>query len=198
MIAPVGMIDDRGGLDHLGPEFLTWLWWRADEDPGFTHADGQEVFVLVDEHLEFRGERAASRRTVLRAGAPSASVEARAALRSGKMLVAARLILARGEHESAFTLRSEDMDVSGLKLPQPSEPKGMSPQERLAEGIENLERFWDDLDLCYATFLDRRTGEAWPEDVEKMRTWSARPSQDEGGVPRRLVIDDDIARPRTE
>ena len=198
MIAPVGMIDDRGGLDHLGPEFLTWLWWRADEDPGFTHADGQEVFVLVDEHLEFRGERAASRRTVLRAGAPSASVEARAALRSGKMLVAARLILARGEHESAFTLRSEDMDVSGLKLPQPSEPKGMSPQERLAEGIETLERFWDDLDLGYATCLHRRTGEAGPEDVEKMRTGSARPSQDEGGVPRRLVIDDDIARPRTE
>ena len=101
-----------GGLDYIGPEFLTWLWWRSDEEPRFVQADGTEVFVHVDEHLEFRGERAASRRTVLRAGLPGASMDARAALRSGKLVFAARLLLARGEDEVRFTLRAEDLEVS--------------------------------------------------------------------------------------
>ena len=119
MIAPVDLRGARGGLDYLGPEFLTWLWWRADTDPRFEHPDGAEVFVHVDEHLEFSGERAAARRTVLKTGAPGASMDARAALRSGKLLVAARLIFARGEEEWRFTLRAEDLDVSSLRLPKP-------------------------------------------------------------------------------
>ena len=61
MIAPVRAVDDRGGMDYLGPEFLTWLWWRADADPCFRHADQVEVFIHFDEHLEFRGERSAAR-----------------------------------------------------------------------------------------------------------------------------------------
>lgn len=184
MIAPIRIQDDRGGLDHLGPEFLTWLWWRSESSPGFTHPDGTEVFLHVDDHLEFRGERAASKRTVLRAGAPSASMESRAALRSGKLLVAARLLLARGEDEVAFTLKAEDMDVSGLKLPKPSEAKSMGPRERLEGQLEAFDRFWEDLDLCYAAFLETRTSDDWDGQLELIRTWCERPSQDEGGLTR--------------
>jgi len=188
MIAPVRPVDDRGGLEHLGPEFLTWLWWRSDEDPGFTHPDGGEVFVHVDEHLEFKGEQAASRRTVLRTGSPSASMEARAALRSGKLLVAARLLFARDDDEVAFTLRAEDLEVSGLKLPTDSSlgkgGKPQGPRERLEGALDTFDRFWADLDLCFATFLDVRTADVWEDEVLKIRAWCARPSQDEGGLGR--------------
>ena len=34
MIRPVDRpVDERGGMDYLGPEFLTWLWWRASVAP---------------------------------------------------------------------------------------------------------------------------------------------------------------------
>ena len=76
MIRPVGQeVDERGGMDYLGPEFLTWLWWRARVEPEFRHKDGTSVFVHVDEFMEFRGERAAARKTVLRSGMPAASAE---------------------------------------------------------------------------------------------------------------------------
>lgn len=176
MIAPIQMPDDRGGLDFLGPEFLTWLWWRADAEPCFKHEDGTEVFLHFDEHLEFRGERAAARRVTLRAGMPGASMEARAALRSGKVLVAARILLARGEEESRFTLRAEDLDISGLKLPA---PEGDSPEERLGACLDAQGSFLDDLDLCLLTFLRRRLSSAWDEDVAAIRAWSLAPSQDE-------------------
>jgi len=173
MIARMQPADDRGGLDHLGPEFLTWLWWRAEQGGAFTRPDEGDVFVHVEEHLEFRGERAAARRTVLRAGSPSASGEARAALQSGKLLTAARLSMARGEEEYAFTLRALDLQVSGLRLPAPSEPKAPA-RERLEEALGRLDAFWDDLDLCYATFLERRTDPGrWAEDVAAIRAWSA-------------------------
>ena len=170
MIAPNRPVDDRGGLDYLGPEFLTWLWWRSLTDPCFTHEDGTSVYIHFDEHLEFRGERAAARRTILRAGMPSASLEARAALKSGKTLVAARLLMARGEEEIQFTLRAEDLDISGLKLPA---PEGDTPEDRVQALLDSQEQFLDDLDLCLSTFLAARLGEGWEGDVEKMRQLSS-------------------------
>ncbi len=179
MIAPTPVADDRGGLDYLGPEFLTWLWWRAEAEPRFVHADGTELFVHVDEHLEFRGERAAARRTVLRAGAPGASMDARAALRSGKHLVRARLLFARGEEEVLFTLRAEDLEASAIRLPAPSEARSGGPRDRLEHGLEALERFWADLDLCFARFLEVRTSDQWDAERRRVTSWAAGPSPDE-------------------
>lgn len=181
MIAPrapasAAPADDRGGLDFLGPEFLTWLWWRAAQAPGFTHPDGTEVFVHLDEHLELRGERAAARRTVLRSGVPGASAEARAALKSGKTLVAARVLLVRGEEERRVTIKAEDLEFSGLKLPAP-EPG--PARERLEQSLEALVRAEADLDLCFQTFLDVRLSPAWPAEVLRIRAWVATPSEDE-------------------
>lgn len=165
-----------GGVEYLGPEFLTWLWWRGDVDPCFRHEDGTEVFVHFDEHLEFRGERAAARRTVLRSGMPGASMEARAALRSGKNLVAARLLLARGEDEMRFTLKAENLEVSGLRLPA---PEGDTREDRLLACLDGQEQFLADLDLCLATFLSVRCAPAWEQELERIREWGEAPSPDE-------------------
>ena len=176
MIARPDVPDDRGGLDYLGPEFLTWLWWRAEVQPEFTHEDDSAFFVHFDEHLEFRGERSAARRTLLRAGMPGASMEARAALRSGKVLVSARVLIAHGEDEVRVTLRAEDLDVSGLRLPA---PEGDTAQERLVACLEAQERVRADLDCCLRAFLDVRCGAAWEQELARIRAWGAEPSQDE-------------------
>ncbi len=179
MIAPANSLQqpgDRGGLDFLGPEFLTWLWWRADVDPCFEHEDGAKVFIHFDEHLEFRGERSAARRVTLRTGMPGASMEARAALRSGKMLYSARILLARGEEEVRFTLRAEDLDISGMRLPA---PEGDTLQDRRAACLDAQDQFLTDLDLCLQTFLGVRCSNAWDDEAAKMRAWGLAPSQDE-------------------
>ena len=119
-------LDERGGMDWLGPEFLTWLWWRAGVEPEFVEktlggrvgrGDPASLYVHVDEFLELRGERAAARKTSLRAGMPGASAEGKVALRHGKVVTAARLLFARGEEETSLTLKAEDLDLSSVKLP---------------------------------------------------------------------------------
>ena len=168
--------DEPGGMEYLGPEFLTWLWWRAEVEPCFRHEDGTEVYIHFDEHLEFRGERAAARRTVLRAGMPGASMEARAALRSGKNLVAARILLARGEDEVRFTLRAENLEVSGLRLPA---PEGDTRMDRLQACLDAQEQFLADLDLALATFLKVRCTSLWESELALIRSWGEAPSPDE-------------------
>ena len=177
MIRPTGQpVDERGGMDYLGPEFLTWLWWRARVEPEFRHRDGTSVFVHVDEYMELRGERAAARRTVLRSGMPAASAEGKVALRHGKVVTAARLLFARGEEETALTLKAEDLDVSAARLPA---PEGESSEERLAASLASVRRMYEDLDLCYSTFLEERTSERWEKSATAIRSWAASPSEEE-------------------
>ncbi len=177
MIRPADRpVDERGGMDWLGPEFLTWLAWRSVTDPHFSSPDGTEIWLHLDEHLELRGERAAARRTTLRAGSPAASAEAKVALRHGKVVTAARWILARGEEETTFTLRAEDLDVSSCRLPTPD---GDDAEDRLAHSLAAARRVWQGIDVCYAAFLDVRCSSRWDSEVARVRAWVESPSDEE-------------------
>ncbi len=177
MIRPMDRpVDERGGMDYLGPEFLTWLWWRSTTAPEFVHPDGTAVYVHVDEYLELRGERAAARRTVLRSGMPAASAEGKVALRHGKVVTAARILLARGEEEVALTVRGEDLDLSAAKLPA---SEGADPEERLTASLDAVERLYADLDLCFAAFLAARCSDGWDSEAARVRAWAGAPSEEE-------------------
>ena len=176
-------IDERGGMDWLGPEFLTWLWWRAGVTPDFAElskaggrGEATTLYVHVDEFLELKGERAAARRTSLRSGMPGASAEGKVALRHGKVVTAARLLFARGEEETALTLKAEDLDLSSVKLPSID---SADAEERLASSLAAARRVYDDVDLLYRTFLDVRLSDRWDAEMRVMRAWVAAPSEEE-------------------
>ena len=178
-------LDERGGMDWLGPEFLTWLWWRAGVSPEFVEktlggkagrGDPASLYVHVDEFLELRGERAAARRTSLRAGMPGASAEGKVALRHGKVVTAARLLFARGEEETSLTLKAEDLDLSSVKLPGID---SADAEERLAASLSAARRVYDDVDLCFRAFLEIRCTDRWEAESEKMRAWVGAPSDEE-------------------
>ena len=97
-----------------------------------------------------------------------------------KLLVAARLVVARGEEERRVTLKAEDLDFSGVKLPA---PEAGPARERLEASLEALERLEADLDLCLKTFLALRTSPAWADEVTRIRAWVAGPSEDERSAP---------------
>jgi hypothetical protein len=182
MIRPANRpLDDRGGLDWFGAEFLTWLWWRSVTAPEFRRPASQpgapaSVYVHFDDHLELRGERAAAKKTTLRSGAPAASAEGRAALRSGKAATAARVILARGEEEVTLTIRAEDLDVSAARLPAGD---ASDPEERLAESLSAARRAYEDLDACFQAFLDVRCSDRWHSEAAAIRAWARSPSPEE-------------------
>jgi hypothetical protein len=168
-------------MDYLGPEFLTWLWWRASVRPEFRHADGTAVYVHFDEYLELRGERGAARRTVLRSGMPAASAEGKVALRNGKTVSAARVLVARGERETALTIRAEDLDLSAVRLPAPEADTAL---DRLTASLDAVERLSEDVDLCFAEFLAVRCSERWEAEAAAVRAWAESPSEEERSARR--------------
>jgi hypothetical protein len=169
-------------MDYLGPEFLTWLWWRASVRPEFRGPDGTPVYVHFDEYLELRGERAAARRTTLRSGMPAASAEGKAALRHGKTVSAARVLVARGEQETSLTIRAEDLDLSAVRLPA---PEGETWIDRLASSLDAVERLSEDVDLCFAEFLAVRCSDRWESEAAQVRAWAHSPSDEERSITRR-------------
>ena len=112
--------DPRGGVDFLGPEFLTWLWWRSEQTGGRFDlpAPAGTVDVWVDDRLAFRQPSDTKITAVMTGENPAHTLEARAALAGGKVVQDLRLGVRRDEREFHVTLRSPSLDVGGLKMPQ--------------------------------------------------------------------------------
>jgi hypothetical protein len=177
MIRPTNRpVDERGGMDWLGPEFLTWLWWRASTDPAFVDRAGDRFFVHVEEFLELRGERGAARKTTLRAGMPGASAEGKVALRNGKVVTGARLLVAHGEDETTLTVRAEDLDLSSVRPPA---PEGDRMEDRTAATLVAIRRAYADVDACFSAFLDVRCSPRWEAEAERVRAFARAPSEEE-------------------
>ena len=152
----------------LGEEFLTWLWYRAEEHGGtFRMADGREIGAALDRHLEFRDDLSDARLSVRALGA-TRSAEASAALRTGKRLSRAHLLLGEGEHVYEMTLDAGTLDLGTLK-PPPKEPGA----EDLESDILRLTGAGELVDLLFQLFLETRLAPEWTTTVlPDMRRWA--------------------------
>ncbi|MEZ5964356.1 MAG: hypothetical protein R3F56_10965 [Planctomycetota bacterium] len=115
-------MSDRGDHAFLGEEFLTWLWYRLETVGGdFDIGEGRHVAVAMDDFLAFAPRDDDETEQTLRKGTPTHSQEARAALRNGRRLRKAKLVVAEGPMQFGATLDGTTMCLSGIKLPDDSE-----------------------------------------------------------------------------
>ena len=117
------MSDERVELPHLGPEFLSWLWYAVEREVGTIDLGGElgRVDVWVDDRIAFRSREEDKPRTVLTGESPAHSLEARAALAGGKLVRELRLGLRRQEREYLVTLSGPSLQLKAAKLPPPGE-----------------------------------------------------------------------------
>ena len=106
-------------VPHLASEFYLWLWWASEQRESMFDlgADVGQVVVWVDDRLAFRNANDLRATAVLTGEAPAASLEAKAALRGGKVLHEVRIGIRRDDREHILTLSGPAMDVKQLKLP---------------------------------------------------------------------------------
>jgi len=151
----------------LGEEFLTWLWYRAEEHGGvYPLPDGREIGAALDRHLEFRDDLSDARLSV-RALGVTRSAEASAALRTGKRLTRAHLLLGEGEHVYEMTLDAATLDLGTLKPP----PREAGDQE-IESDILRVIGAGELVDQLYQIFLEARLSPEWNTTVlPDMRRW---------------------------
>lgn len=157
-------------LDHLGNEFLVWLWHQLqNEGDTIPLADGSDVAVMVAKTLTLDCPRGETGRDSLTDDSPTRLPEAFRALQSGKLPRKAGLILVRHGAQYELTIQAESLAVSGAALPKPEER--LEPYEAKSARIDGLRHFAQTLDLLFDAYRARKTGQAWAEEVGRIKKW---------------------------
>jgi len=158
----------------LGEEFLTWLWFRWETAGGeFTLSGGRVVGIALDDLLTFAAPSDDETEQTLRHGLPTRTAEARTALQCGRRLRKARLLIAEGNRQWSATLDAQNMQLSGVKLPEDAE-EVESEADRTADRAANWLSLQELLQALYAKFLGERLAEGYlQKGAEKQAQWMA-------------------------
>lgn len=159
---------------HIASEFYLWLWYTSETTGGTMALGGEhgEVTFWVDDRLAFRGSGEEKVTAVLTGEAPSTTLEARAALRGGKVLRDLKLALRREDREYAVTLRGPGIDLAGAKLP--ALVKGGDVAESVYERMFLYEELHWMIGALFRRFAEERAGAGWEESlVPALRRWVA-------------------------
>jgi hypothetical protein len=158
----------------LGEEFLTWMWFRWETDGGeFRLAGGRVVGVALDDLLTFAPPSEDETEQTLRHGLPTRTAEARTALRQGRRLRKARLLLAEGPRQWSATLDAQAMQLSAVKLPEDAE-EVESEADRTADRAANWLALQELLQGLYTLFLKERLAAGYlQQGGEQQAAWMA-------------------------
>lgn len=167
-------MSDATSFGFLGEEFLTWLWYRLETEGGdFDLGDGHVVGVSLDDFLAFAPRDDDETEHTLRKGVPSRSSSARAALRAGRRLRRAKLVLAKGELQWSFVLDASCMGLRSIKLPDDDE-EAEGPAERSLDRAANFLLLHELVTRLYREFLRvRLRREYLGSDGERQAAWMA-------------------------
>jgi hypothetical protein len=145
----------------LGEEFLTWLWFRWESDGGeFQLPGGRVVGIAIDDFLTFAAPSDDETEQTLRHGLPTRTEEARTALRQGRRLRRARLIVAEGSRQWTVTVDGTSLQLSGAKLPEDAE-ETESDQDRSADRAANWLALHEIVLALYGAFLRERLDDGY-------------------------------------
>lgn len=156
---------------HIGETFLTWLWYRSDTNDGmFTLSDSTTLSLLFDNQLVLESQLAEAERAQLTGANPSASNEAREALRQGKTVKATKLCLNCHEREWKFMLNAQTLAVSGLRIPA---LMTKASDEKLYERQALIEELCALMRGLYELFLSIRLDESsWDAESKAINDWA--------------------------
>ena len=162
----------------IGREFLTWLWFKVESsdelqkvhstfDKKTYHFD-----LWIEDYLIFESPSSMTHTQTLRGGTPSQSIEAAAALKTGKFIKQMKIGLSiEGFGEFSATLSDSDLFPRSLKFMRVHED-GNHNADGLADRIVMVEAFLAVFDLIFQDFLRARIKDSWLSlDAKKIRSW---------------------------
>jgi hypothetical protein len=158
----------------LGEEFLTWLWFRWEADGGeFTLPGGRVVGIALDDFLSFAAPSDDETEQTLRRGLPTRTAEARTALRQGRRLRKARMLIAEGSRQWSAVLDAPTLTLNSVKLPEDSE-ECESDVDRTADRSANWFALHEILQALYGQFLRERLKPDYKKTAaEEQARWMA-------------------------
>lgn len=158
--------DDEGELlmqriestRFLGPEFILYLWVRAElANTSLKLGDG-DYNVWLDQQLTLESPLDKNERVTVRGMAPADGSEAREAVRAQKLPVRARIVLQSPARDFTVGLVAPRLGIAGAKVPT---VLTQDASEGFVERMHLVEELFGVLDALYRTFLLERLSDNW-------------------------------------
>ena len=159
-----------------GHEFLTWLWFRSEEDDGCLEVSGiGPVTLWIEDRLVLGSLETESKQNILKEGDVSKSGEAATALQVGKKVLEARFGLIREDREYRFLLKGDTFDLQGVAVPKVLAEEGDDWHATALVRLGHIREVVAVLDALFAEFSGLRVGPAWQGQViPAMARWIAK------------------------
>ncbi len=178
------LVDLIAEKHFLGQEFLTWLWYKAEERGGAVSVpDRGEVEVYFEKHMLLEYGEGQDQEKVICRGLQTELREARAGLTLAKKPAQARLRLVWNDQEFGVTLVAATFEFRSVRLPktvdQADEGKGQADLEaRLLDRIGLFEQLCDLVLDLFRLFISIRTAPEWPQELARIRAWIGESAQE--------------------
>lgn len=158
----------------LGQDFLTWLWFKTDQDTVlFQLADNRTFTLHMEQKLSVQGGEGETKATATVTSPAGELSEAKTGLRTGKKVNKAQLLFSIDEDEWLVTVSAADFGLSGLKTPKIStkDDEGDDPDAKFLEKIFLVERCLEMFDVVFTQFLNLRLSQDWAEESARVKLW---------------------------
>ena len=167
----MSLLDRIQRCTFIGPEFLTWLWYRCEKQDGIFDLGlaGGPFEIWFDDRLTVGSNLVDAQENLFKGGHPTSSLEARSALRLGKQATEARLRMVRGAQEWTFTFKAIDLSISGLKLPT---VLSKEDDDRFYERMYLLEQLEAIIKGLFVAFIRLRVNPNWGRnELKYIQEW---------------------------
>jgi hypothetical protein len=151
----------------LGDEFLTWLWYLMETNQdAFRAADPDCLALEVGNRIVLENRKTKSVERVTIKGDDAGLEEGRLALRKGALVTDISLIFKTGEYVWNFSIKGENLSMSGLKTPGPALPQGPEDFESfLVEKSYQIDKIMNFIDIMFKSFIQSRVSAKWATSV---------------------------------
>ena len=158
----------------IGREFLTWLWFKSEERNGaiaLGKADEVQLHLLKRIALE-AGEGEYSQGVVC-SGLHAELKEGKEAIRQGKKVKEAGILLHRDRDEWEFNFKADAFYFQSLRMPAADPPETQEDTEGiLLERIYRIENAVRTIDRLYESFLTLRFSPEWTKNEKpRLAAW---------------------------
>jgi hypothetical protein len=158
----------------LGDEFLTWLWYAIENDPGvLKSADPDCQSLEVGNRIVFENRKTKSVERISIRGDEAGLEEGRLALRKGALVSEIALIFKTGEYQWYFSVKGESLNISNLKTPGPSLPQGPEQlDDFIIEKSGQVDKIIQFLEKIFSSFIRSRVSSKWKSKiVPSIKKW---------------------------
>ncbi|HPD57414.1 MAG TPA: recombination-associated protein RdgC [Smithellaceae bacterium] len=157
----------------IGREFLTWLWFKAQQRDGrITLAQSDEAELHFVKRIALEAGEGEYAQGVVCSGLHAELKEAKEALRLGKKVKEAGIMLMHDKNEWEFIFKADTFDFQSLKIPSMGTTESRQDKEgALLERIYLIEGAVKVMDDLFAAFLQARFQPGWSEEAKKMSGW---------------------------